>query len=100
MITDIDAARRTAAEAAYEAYDFEELVIETATGWEFASGAAAHEEWVRSVFYEDPKGSETGTVSFVVRFGAGNAVIEEAYATLDGSEFGARGDVEAKGPAL
>lgn len=83
--------RNQAADAEYQSYDFGDVGVEDASGWEHTS---AGDEWTRAVFVrtdDDAEGCPTQKVTFTVHFAPGTADVVEAYAIdSKGSIWGSR----------
>ena len=85
-------ARRRAADAAFENYDFgADLQVEDASGWEYTSGG---DEYTRSVFVLDEDSdshSASQRLRFVVRFGGDDEVLSAHASNEQGRAVGAFG---------
>lgn len=82
---------QAAADAEYQSYDFGDVGVEDASGWEHTIPG---DEWTRAVFVRingDAVGRPTQKVNFTVRFAPGTADVVEAYAIdSEGSMYGSR----------
>lgn len=89
--------RNESAEAEYQSYDFGEVGVEDAGGWEYGSHG---DEWTRPVFVRTEEGAESSEkITFTVRFKPGSADVDEAYAIdSHGSIWGNRTIAAAPAP--
>lgn len=93
-------ARRLAAEAEFENYDFGEVGFQTCSGWESTGDAA---EMTRPCYITDDDDEEGPSlkVTFTVRFAPGRAEVAEAYVMHKGDILGKRGaPAEKLAPAV
>lgn len=86
---DLTQSRQSAAQKAFEDYDFGAAGIEGCSGWEWIEGGS---EWVRKLYFtpgeDNPDGSSLPG-HFSVRFKDGSSEIAECYAMCRGLEVGA-----------
>ena len=75
-MADFSVARRVAADAAFEAYDFGEDIVGEINGWESDRG---DDGVIRTFFIEDPDGGPCERCRFIVRFAAGGSRVTDAY---------------------
>lgn len=92
-MSDTIAARQIAADQEFQSYNFGEVGVEDASGWEYASPG---DIWTRAVFVRAEDEEPTQKIAFTVRFAPACADVVEAYAIdAKGSIWGARAAASA-----
>lgn len=87
----IEQLRSAAAEQAFQDYDFGDIAVEDADGWEHVVSASPTAEYSRKVYIEPAEGDgPTETASFTVRFQGASVIPAEVSALLmsNGQEIG------------
>jgi hypothetical protein len=85
--TDLTRLRQTAADVAFEAYDFGDFVVGETSGWEHATNS---DYWSRPVFIESDDGGASRKGSFVVQFAPEQHTVLDTSASVDGVLIGPR----------
>ena len=80
-VPDLEQLRQSAADVAFEAYDFRDYVVVETSGWEHATGS---DLWSRAVFLGSHEGGASRKGNFTVEFAPEQDTALDASASIDG----------------